>query len=257
MYISINLVNQINVPFSSTIFLIDQFFYLYVFNQTLFNLTHRLTGRKTPTYYPNWVGRFNSNGWSNNTFRWIDSRSFDIKVLTATLVQYSDSTLFSLISKPWYWAEAVLKPGPFASQTGSRVHYEFVSVQPTNRPVNKEYNKEKTIAQLLGKKWFLWWNCRSNICDKHPKSESCRRLFGWCCYRAYRLITTEWNAKRIYVKDAKISYQFMSGNFAFIFNTLHCEAYRRDGLVTFQTQLQKLHTSATFCRHLLQKLDYC
>ena len=151
-------------------------------------------------------------------------------------------------------AEAVLKPGPFASQTGSRVHYEFVSVQPTNRPVNKEYNKETTIAQLLGKKWFLWWNCRSNICDKHPKSESCRRLFGWCCYRAYRLITTEWNAKRIYVKDAKISYQFMSGNFAFIFNTLHCEAYRRDGLVTFQTQLQKLHTSATFCRHLRQTL---
>ena len=38
----------------------------------------------------------------------------------------------------------------------------------------------------------------ANICDKYPKSKSCRRLFGWCCcFRAYRLIIMEWNVKRI------------------------------------------------------------
>ena len=46
-------------------------------------------------------------------------------------------------------------------------------------------------------------------------------------------------------------------NFAFILNTLHGDAYQRDNIVKFQTLRQKLHTSATFCRHLLQKLDYC
>ena len=29
----------------------------------------------------------------------------------------------------------------------------------------------------------------ANFCDKHPKSKSCKLLFGWCCcFRAYRLI---------------------------------------------------------------------
>ena len=37
----------------------------------------------------------------------------------------------------------------------------------------------------------------ANFCDKHPKSKSCRHLFGWCCFRAYCLITMEWNVKRI------------------------------------------------------------
>ena len=60
------------------------------------------------------------------------------------------------------------------------------------------------------------------------------------------------------MKDKKISYQLhIFVNFAFILNTLHYDAYRRDGVLKFQTRLQKLHTSATFCRHLLQKLDYC
>ena len=36
-----------------------------------------------------------------------------------------------------------------------------------------------------------------NFRDKHPKSKSCRLLFRWCCFRAYRLITMEWNVKRI------------------------------------------------------------
>ena len=53
------------------------------------------------------------------------------------------------------------------------------------------------------------------------------------------------------------SYIFLCVNFAFILNTLHCDAYRRDSVVKFQNQLQKLHTSATSCCHLLQKLDYC
>jgi len=54
-----------------------------------------------------------------------------------------------------------------------------------------------------------------------------------------------------------MSYISLCANFAFILNTLHCDAYWRDGVVKFQTRPQKLHTSATFCRHLLQKLDYC
>ena len=54
-----------------------------------------------------------------------------------------------------------------------------------------------------------------------------------------------------------ISYISLCVNFAFILNTLHGDAYRRDDVVKFQTRLQKLHTSATVCRHLLQKLDYC
>ena len=54
-----------------------------------------------------------------------------------------------------------------------------------------------------------------------------------------------------------MSYISLCVNFPFILNTLHCDAYWRDGVVKFQTQPQKLHTSATFCRHLLQKLDYC
>ena len=38
----------------------------------------------------------------------------------------------------------------------------------------------------------------ANFCDKHPKSKSCKLLFGWrCCFRAYRLITAQWNVKRI------------------------------------------------------------
>ena len=38
----------------------------------------------------------------------------------------------------------------------------------------------------------------ANFCDKHPKSKSCKLLFGWChCFRTYRLITMEWNVKRI------------------------------------------------------------
>ena len=38
----------------------------------------------------------------------------------------------------------------------------------------------------------------ANFCDKHPKSKSCKLLFGWCrCFRAYRLITMAWNVKRI------------------------------------------------------------
>ena len=38
----------------------------------------------------------------------------------------------------------------------------------------------------------------ANFCDKHPKSESCKLLFVWCrCFRAYRLITMDWNVKRI------------------------------------------------------------
>ena len=37
----------------------------------------------------------------------------------------------------------------------------------------------------------------ANFCDKHPKSKSCKLLFGWCCFRAYCLITMEWNVKRI------------------------------------------------------------
>ena len=87
----------------------------------------------------------------------------------------------------------------------------------------------------------------ANFCDKHLKSKSFRRLFGWCCcFRAYRLITMEWNVKRTVP-----CYLFLCVNFAFILITLHCDAYRRDGVVKFQTRLQKLYTSATFCRHLL------
>ena len=38
----------------------------------------------------------------------------------------------------------------------------------------------------------------ANFCDKHPKSKSCKQLFRWCCcFRAYSLITTQWNVKRI------------------------------------------------------------
>ena len=59
------------------------------------------------------------------------------------------------------------------------------------------------------------------------------------------------------MRNFPISYISLCINFAFILNTLHCDTYRRDGVVKFQTRLQKLHTSATFCRHLLQKLDYC
>ena len=61
----------------------------------------------------------------------------------------------------------------------------------------------------------------------------------------------------IKVRKFPISYISLCVNFAFILNTLHGDAYRRDGVVKFQTRLQKLHTYATFCRHLLQKLDYC
>ena len=32
---------------------------------------------------------------------------------------------------------------------------------------------------------------------KHPKSKSCKLLFGWCCcFRAYRLIIAQWNIKK-------------------------------------------------------------
>ena len=41
-------------------------------------------------------------------------------------------------------------------------------------------------------------NSVANFCDKHPKSKSCKLHFGWChCFRAYCLITMEWNVKRI------------------------------------------------------------
>ena len=90
-----------------------------------------------------------------------------------------------------------------------------------------------------------------NVCDRYPKSKSCKLLFRWChCFRAYHLIPTQWNAKGI-VPCKRWNY------FAFILNTLHCDAYWRDGVVKFQTQPQKLHTSATICCHLLHKLDYC
>ena len=102
----------------------------------------------------------------------------------------------------------------------------------------------------------------ANFCDKHPKSKSCRRLLGWChSFRAYRLITMEWNVKRIV--PCKRWENFLSVtlslcvNSAFILNTLHADAYRHDSVMKFQTQLKKLHSSATFCCHLLQKLDYC
>ena len=42
-----------------------------------------------------------------------------------------------------------------------------------------------------------------------------------------------------------ISYISLCVNFAFILNTLHCDAYRRDGVVKFQTRPQKVHTYAT------------
>ena len=59
------------------------------------------------------------------------------------------------------------------------------------------------------------------------------------------------------MRKVPISYISLCVNFAFILNTLHYDAYRRDGVVKFQIRPQMLHTSATFCRHLLQKLDYC
>ena len=54
-----------------------------------------------------------------------------------------------------------------------------------------------------------------------------------------------------------IRYISLCVNFAFILNTLHCGAYRRDGVVKFQTRPQKLHTYATFSSYLCQKLAYC
>ena len=59
------------------------------------------------------------------------------------------------------------------------------------------------------------------------------------------------------MRISPISHISLCVNFAFILNTLHCDAYRRDGVMKFETRLQKLHTSAIFCLHLLQKLDYC
>ena len=54
-----------------------------------------------------------------------------------------------------------------------------------------------------------------------------------------------------------ISYISLCVHFAFILNTLHCDAYRLDGVVKFQTRLHRLHTSATSSSHLRQKLAYC
>ena len=36
----------------------------------------------------------------------------------------------------------------------------------------------------------------ASFCDKHPQSKSWKLLFGCCCcFRAYCLITTQWNVK--------------------------------------------------------------
>ena len=59
------------------------------------------------------------------------------------------------------------------------------------------------------------------------------------------------------MRKCPISYISLCVNFAFILNTLHCDAYRRVGVVKFQTRPQKLHTYATFSSHLCQKLAYC
>ena len=54
-----------------------------------------------------------------------------------------------------------------------------------------------------------------------------------------------------------INYISLCINFAVTLNTLHYDAYRRDGVVKFQTRPEKLHTYATFCSHLCQKLADC
>ena len=52
----------------------------------------------------------------------------------------------------------------------------------------------KIMSRLLGPHGTVL----QNSATKHPKSKSCRLLFGWCyCFRAYLLITTHWNVKKI------------------------------------------------------------
>ena len=54
------------------------------------------------------------------------------------------------------------------------------------------------------------------FCDKHPKSKSCKPLFGWCrCFRAYRLITMEWNVK--WIVPYKRWENFLSDTFLCVF----------------------------------------
>ena len=62
--------------------------------------------------------------------------------------------------------------------------------------------KDISICSLYSENYVTFTlttrNRVANFCDKHPKSKSCKLLFGWCRYfRAYRLITMEWNVKRI------------------------------------------------------------
>ena len=72
------------------------------------------------------------------------------------------------------------------------------------------------------------------------------RVFVFC-FRADRLTTTLWIVKRIVPCDfflyIPIGYISLCVDFTFCLNILHCGAYRRDGIVKFQTWPQKLHTS--------------
>ena len=82
----------------------------------------------------------------------------------------------------------------------------------------------------------------------------------WCfCFRAFCLITTQSKVKIIVPCERQDN--FLSGAYvcwlAFSFSTLHHDADLHDGVMTFLTWPQKLHTSATFCHHLCQKWAYC
>ena len=135
-------------------------------------------------------------------------------------------------------------------------YYKKSRARKISRVVPRE-RRDCSICSLHSKNYVTFTlttrNRVANFCDKHPTSKSCKLLFGWCrCLRACRLITMEWNVKRIV--PCKRWENFLSGTYlcvlTCILNTLHGDAYRHDDVVKFQTRLQKLHTSATFCRHV-------
>ena len=65
------------------------------------------------------------------------------------------------------------------------------------------------------------------------KSKSCKLLFGWCrCFRAYRLITMEWNVK--WIVPRKRQENVLSVTYLWVFT-----------LPLFQTHCTVMHTGVT------------